>query len=418
MAPSLDQLESRQLLSASPVHVHAEPLRHHRAAVVEHARHPHHAATRISAAAAEVSAAATTGFHVVPSPAAPDGVLTATAAIAHNDIWAVGYDDVQTAPPAFDSPLAEHFNGTSWSVVPTPKLAGSFPEAQFHGVAAAASNDVWAVGDGPDGTLIEHWNGTAWSVVTRPKVAGDLVAVAALSANNVVAVGQNGSGGSLVEHWNGNAWSVVPDTGPLRGRSEVLAISADSPTDVWALEATENGTSPGPELLLHSTNGTTWSRVADVGGNSLTAISPTDVWIAGSVGVKFFPNPAEGNEQFNPRVEHWNGTTLSVVPTPAPPAPASNEFESSAFDAIAAVSANDIVAVGTERTLNRRGDPVGGDMTLIEQWNGTSWSIVGSPNPNASENFLNAVTALSDGTVVAVGFQGGSFEMTPLILQN
>jgi hypothetical protein len=28
MAPSLDQLESRQLLSASPVHVHAEPLHH------------------------------------------------------------------------------------------------------------------------------------------------------------------------------------------------------------------------------------------------------------------------------------------------------------------------------------------------------------------------------------------------------
>jgi hypothetical protein len=422
MAPSLDQLESRQLLNTSPVHVHGEPLRHHRAAVVEHARHAHQASSRVSAAAATPDAA-TTGFSVAASPFVNDGELTATAAISATDIWAVGYADVQTALPAFDTALAEHFNGTSWSVVPTPTLSSSgetLPIAQFQGVAAVASNDVWAVGDGPNGALIEHWNGRAWSVVTSPKVPGELVAVAALSANNVVAVGTNGSGGSLVEHWNGTAWSVVPDTGPLQGRSELIAISADSPTDVWALEATENGTSPGPELLVHSTNGTTWSQVADVGGSSLTAISPTDVWIAGLIGVKFFPNPAEGTEQTDPRVEHWNGTNLSVVPTPAPPAPASNEFESSSFDGIAAVSAKDIVAVGTEVTLNRRGNPVGGVNTLIEQWDGTSWSIVSSPSPSARDNFLFALTAASDGTVVAVGTQLSNREgvLTPLILQN
>ena len=41
MAPSLDPLEARQPLSAAPVHVHAEPPRHHRAAVDEKARHAH-----------------------------------------------------------------------------------------------------------------------------------------------------------------------------------------------------------------------------------------------------------------------------------------------------------------------------------------------------------------------------------------
>jgi hypothetical protein len=411
MAPSLDQLESRQLLNASPVHVHAEPLRHHRAAVVEQARHAHHAPAGISAAAA--APATMTGFHVVPSPAAPDGVLTATAAIAHNDIWAVGFDDVQTAPPAFDSPLAMHFNGTSWSIVPTPKLSSGGPnppEARFNGVAAAASNDVWAVGfqigpDNPDfgEQLIEHWNGTAWSVVRGPEMEGaDLNAVVALSANNVWAVG------SVIEHWNGTAWSIVPNTGALSGLS-INAISADSPTDVWALGAGNNGS-----FLLHF-NGTTWSRVAAAGGSSITAISPTDVWIAGSVAVKTFENGYDG---YHPRVEHWNGTTVSVVPTPAPPAPKLGEFESSSFDGIAVVSANDIVAVGTAIPLSRGGNAQRPATTLIEQRNGTSWSIVSSPNPNGSENFLNAVTALSDGTVVAVGFQGGAFEMTPLILRN
>src|SRR5437899_2870867 len=43
----------------------------------------------------------------------------ATAAIADNDIWAVG-DSSST-----NQTLAVHFNGTSWSVVPTPTLAAS-----------------------------------------------------------------------------------------------------------------------------------------------------------------------------------------------------------------------------------------------------------------------------------------------------
>jgi hypothetical protein len=101
MAPSLDPLEARQLLNASPMHSHAEPLRHHHAAVVEHGRHAHHKSARDPAGAATPDAM--TGFSVVPSPAAPNAFLTATAAIADNDIWAVGYDDVQVAPPAFDS---------------------------------------------------------------------------------------------------------------------------------------------------------------------------------------------------------------------------------------------------------------------------------------------------------------------------
>jgi uncharacterized protein (TIGR03118 family) len=112
-------------------------------------------------------------LHVASSPQI-DGQLLATAAIADNDIWAVGFSDQVTAPPVVDSTLAEHWNGTSWSIVstpPTPSGGVNPPNAQFLGVAAAASNDVWAVGfkTGPDNPdfgeqLIEHWNGTSWPV--------------------------------------------------------------------------------------------------------------------------------------------------------------------------------------------------------------------------------------------------------------
>jgi len=116
-----------------------------------------------------------TRLRVVSSPQIA-GQLNATAAIADNDIWAVGFSDEVSAPPVVDSTLAEHFNGKSWSIVSTPALPSGGvnpPNAQFFGVAAVSSNDVWAVGikTGPDNPdfgeqLIEHWNGASWSVDT------------------------------------------------------------------------------------------------------------------------------------------------------------------------------------------------------------------------------------------------------------
>jgi hypothetical protein len=87
--PGIDHLEARQLLSAAPAHFHAEPLRHYHAAVAEMGRHVHHRSAGVSPHAAS-PAATSTNFSVVPSPSVPQGTLVATAAIADNDIWAVG----------------------------------------------------------------------------------------------------------------------------------------------------------------------------------------------------------------------------------------------------------------------------------------------------------------------------------------
>jgi hypothetical protein len=111
-------------------------------------------------------------------------------------------------------------------------------------VAAAASNDVWAVGVGGtnNATLIEHWNGANWSEVSSPTMpmGSDLKAVTAPASNNVWAIGNNSqSANALVEHWDGTRWSVVSSpafagvTFPGEGKSGIL--SADSTTDVWAV---------------------------------------------------------------------------------------------------------------------------------------------------------------------------------------
>ena len=407
MTPSLDPLESRQLLSASPAHAHADTLRLDHAAVVENARHAHNAPTRTSDAAA-TPAATSANFSVDTTPSVSSGTLRATAAIADNDIWAVGAGNVQ------DGLLVEHFNGKRWSLVPTPALSSggiNRPGGQFFGVAGTASNDVWAVGfkigpDNPDfgEQLIEHWDGKAWSEVTSPLVEGDsLRAVAAISANDVWAVGDRSEQGfenALIEHWDGTAWSIVPDSsisGVAASTSLLMSVSADGSNDVWAV---------GAETLLHF-NGTTWSEVPSplMQANSVTALSPTNAWAVGSknVYVRFGQNFRQVPES---AIEHWDGTSWSLVSSP-------NAGLNSSLNGIAAISANDIVAVGTLTTST------GGTGTLIEQWNGTSWTIVSSPDPGTADNSLWGVTALSDGTVVAVGSQTNQgTDATPLILRN
>ena len=311
------------------------------------------------------AAGAVTGLHFVASPTVTRSILTATTAIAPNDIWAVGFANLAPNPQQL---LAEHWNGSSWSVVPTPNPAGTAGGSQFHGVAAAASNDVWAVGqtltfDNTTGytwhPLVENWNGSTWSIVATPTLAGsgELNAVTVISSNNVWAVGGLGSGGSgnLIEHWDGTRWSVVaaPNISTSAG---LLGISGTSANDIWAVGRVFRH--PNVEILHF--DGQTWSQVAapnpafDSVLTAVTAIAPNNVWAVGETDV----GPVRT------LIEHWDGTSWNVVPSPSP---STGTFGSNVLTGVAAVSASDIWAVGTVVDPN-----TGIQHTLTEHWDGTS----------------------------------------------
>jgi hypothetical protein len=349
-----------------------------------------------------------------------NGILNATAAVASNDVWAVGTIGSGATISAIQNsePLIEHFNGTSWSVVksPLPKFGG-----ELNGVAVVASNNVWAVGQMNSTStaggfpitipLIEHWNGTQWSIVASPNpspvLGAQLLGVAAISANNIFAVGT----GDLVEHWDGAKWSVVVSPA-FNGAGTLNAISADSSSDVWAVGAISNGT----PLALHF-NGQAWSQVTvavpvSTGSSfpsifhGVTAISPTNVWAVGTSRSNKYPFPTTA------LIEHFNGKSWSIVTGPNPEA--GLEFPGSfGLVGIAAISANNIWAVGTFS------DPSSAlDLPLTEHWNGTSWSTVRSASVIGEMNVLSGVTALGSGTVVAVGFATSDGGVDPFIPQS
>jgi hypothetical protein len=144
-----------------------------------------------------------------PSPGgADDEGLTSVTALSPKDAWAVGYDDGDRD----DAPYAEHWDGTSWTVMPTPVL-----ESDREQLEALSPTDLWAVWSystaTKDVSLIEHWDGSQWSVATSPHPSKllDLAGISALSATDIWAVGANESRigpHPFTEHWNGHAWSL------------------------------------------------------------------------------------------------------------------------------------------------------------------------------------------------------------------
>jgi len=79
---------------------------------------------------------------------------------------------------------------------------------------------------------------------------------------------------------------------------------------------------------------------------------------------------------------HWDGTSWSMVPSPDP-GPKGN-----LLSAVAAVSPSDAWAVGTYAN-----SMCSEAATVILRWNGTKWSQVKSPNSGAC-NFLDGINAM------------------------
>lgn len=92
--------------------------------------------------------------------------------------------------------------------------------------------------------------------------------------------------------------------------------------------------------------------------------------------------------------EAWNGTSWSVVSSP-------NVANSTAsqLTSVSCLGSTDCMAVG-----NTLGVAAGEEQTLAEVWDGTSWSIVSTPATAASIATLNGVSCVSATDCVAVGF--------------
>ena len=341
----------------------------------------------------------------MPSPnvGTSTNFLNGVAAISANNVWTVG--SYGNGNGGFT--LVEHWDGTQWRVVASPNVNGS-PSEELLGVAAVAANNIWAVGDyytvsHIQQSLIEHWDGKSWSIVSNPNVASlfsVLTAISAVSATDIWAVG-NSSGlqgfQTLIEHWNGTSWSIVPNSGPQRG--QLTGVTAIASNNVWAV-GSGAGTN-GIQTLIEHWNGTSWSVVSSSGPglatntlNGIAAVSANNIWAVGEDSNSVGPSAT-----FAPLIEHWNGSSWSMVTSPL-------QGTSDFLNGVAAISTSDIWTVGDYRSGI---DPMGPYFTLVEHWNGSAWSVVNSPSPASLANDLVSVARVpATRSVWAVGFTQNS----------
>jgi hypothetical protein len=268
---------------------------------------------------------ATAGWQLTSSAATPgssDSQLAAAAAVSPADVWAVG---MSTDSALVTHGFLEHWTGSAWRQVAA--AANEPAGARLAAVAAVSANDVWAVGVSQDPvavarrTLAEHWNGTSWQVVPTPAVGGAarLNSVAAVSSTDVWAVGELDVGLPIAEHWDGLRWRQValpPTAPPTSSASGLTSVTAVAAGDVWAVGTRQNST----HTLIEHWNGTAWAVVPspDAPGqtnNILLAVSafgPADVWTVGfSLQAGLFAASL---------AEHWDGNSWTTVASPNMPA--------------------------------------------------------------------------------------------------
>lgn len=206
------------------------------------------------------------------------------AAAAPGEAWAVGV--------ALDSQyqahsLVEAWNGSGWKIAATPKL--NTQRDILYAATAVSGSDVWAVGEqqyrgGRFGALIEHWNGTRWSVVPSPdpgSTGNQLYGVAAAGPDDVWAVGQRNDATTdrpLVEHWDGKHWQAVavPSAGTTGAVLQAVAVHGH---DVWAVGVSDDATHQGRPLVEHLTGGGWHAELpAGIGSDftDLTGVAVTD----------------------------------------------------------------------------------------------------------------------------------------------
>jgi hypothetical protein len=338
------------------------------------------------------------GWSVVNSPllGTNDNSLGAVAASAPNDVWALGNFVPDTATSNQDATitLASHWDGNKWKAVETPNTGVNY-NTLFG--AAASGGQAWGVGVYVNGAfqaraLIESWNGKTWSVVSNPQPGTQrdiLFSASATSPSDAWAAGeQQGADGkfmTLVEHWDGSSWSVSASANPGDAGDSFYGVFARSASDVWAVGQSLSSSGTDRALIEHF-NGTSWSVVAAPAGSgfasSLYSITGSEHSL---IAVGETDSLTDGSRPF---VETFNGVSWQIATLPA--------GAGSQFSALWSAAAGD----GTTWAVGTQFDVATGNMhTLVLRGNEQGWTIVQTPNPTGAtdDNILAGVVSTGDG---------------------
>lgn len=375
--------------------------------------------------------------------------LTSVAAISPDDAWAVGFSSDKPVDGSMNEPyhpylpvrtLIEHWDGNAWSIVPSPNM-GDY--SYLMGVTALDKAHAWAVGyyttpiskesgqSAIQQTFILSWDGKEWQTVSGPasNVGGAynrLTAVSAVAQDDVWAVGSFGRGpgfnddgvATLLLHFDGKAWIAMLGPNPGVYSNHLIAVSAVSRNDAWAVgfqriklanmaplvihwdgkEWTPVPLATAPGSVVTAFNGVSGLQVADTGAE---AGAEAGAWITGG-----WRNIGGGT---------WQAQHLDAggVVSDLSPYLLGGDVTDVYLSGVEARAPNDVWAVGAitiDKAKQYSPPDIPPHQTLALHWNGREWGRVASPSVGGEDSELSAIggvhSANAGGDLWAVGSSG------------
>jgi hypothetical protein len=257
-----------------------------------------------------------TKWSLVSAPSPSGFTTTALQAItctSSTNCWAAGSSS-NTSTSKYAT-LTERWNGSKWSIVPSPSPDNTKPDV-LSGVTCGSATECWAVGyyfpGSLTGSLTEKWNGSKWAVVTTPSSSsGELIGDACSGSSSCLAVGISNSLFALAQHWNGTAWTATTPVSPSGASTSELNAAACTGTSACETVGVYNKSGTNP-TLGESWNGSKWTlqTMPTITGSvyaslqGLACPSATDCWTTG------VSDTSSGGS--TPVLEQWNGKTWSL----------------------------------------------------------------------------------------------------------
>jgi PKD repeat protein len=280
-------------------------------------------------------------------------------------------------------PLAEHWDGQEWSTMSTPYPEGLDEGWQYgryavlRGISCVSASSCIAVGQykGPSDVvepLAEQWDGSEWSMIPVPKPAGAMGAllkdVSCVSASQCMAVGRSEDASSvreaLIEAWDGSQWVIQPAPKPAAASQTWLSgvSCASQASCVAAGGAVEE---PYNNTFAAHWDGSEWSVqetphpgrediLEDVSCSSSSACTAVGYYLPAST-----PDVVS-------LVQRWNGMSWTIQSSPTP-------YGAGWLNSVSCASATSCTAAGTAYNSSHFDH---GSRSLIERWNGASWSTL------------------------------------------
>jgi hypothetical protein len=301
--------------------------------------------------------------------------------------------------------LAETWNGTTWSVVPSVNVPASSGDTLLS-VSCVGPSFCLAVGGTGVGPLAETWNGTAWTLVTVSVPTGvtssNLTSVSCVATNVCEVLGTSATGGTdsiFGNQWNGSSLSLTTAATPSSSAATPIpeALGMSCVTATWCLAVGVNDVQVTATAAAFSElwNGTNWTLVTTPApttatGSLLHAVSCAGVNFCTAVGQGTFAGPLNQN-----LIETWSGTSWAITPSPDTSTSLNQELTG-----VSCFSATTCSAVG-------QADAASGPSpaTLALSWNGTAWSIaLNTPNDGTVQTQTTGVSCITDWACMAAGW--------------